>query len=231
LYELQQTDTALDALKKQYAAMDKGQTERATYDAAKAAHQAAAAALKATHATQTDIELEQKSVENKRAEFETRLYSGKVTNPKELQAMQDEVEMLARNRSRLDEKLILVMDELETQTRVEAEAKKALSVATSVLKKKAAAVEAEKNTLVAQYKLLETQRHAAAKEADPALLKRYDNFRATRGNPAKAPIVDGNACGGCRMALPSNLVGQVHRGEGIQVCQNCGRLLCELAKT
>src|SRR5690348_3402483 len=103
LYTLQQLDSTLDALKKQYAALDAGRAEEAVYREAKAARDEAEAGLHTTTTALRDAELEQKTVEAKRAEYETKLYSGSVRVPKELQAMQEEVEMLGRQRGKLDE--------------------------------------------------------------------------------------------------------------------------------
>ena len=106
LYELQQLDSALDAIKRQYAALDRGQAEKAEYDTLKAAHNEALAALHAIEAEVNDATLERQGAETKRKQTETKLYSGSVSNPKELQAMTDEVDSLTRRRERLDEKLI-----------------------------------------------------------------------------------------------------------------------------
>src|SRR5947209_20570505 len=94
LYALQQIDSALDALKRRYAALDPGRVEETAHQSAKGAHDEAASALHATTASLHDTELEQKTVEAKRSEYETKLYSGAVRVPKELSAMQEEIEML-----------------------------------------------------------------------------------------------------------------------------------------
>src|SRR5690242_10769945 len=125
LYELQKLDSALAALQKQYSALDPGRTEQSEATAAQAAHQEADAALHATSAALHDAELEQKSVEAKTAEFEKKLYGGSIRVPKELQAMQEEIEMLKKQRGRLDEKILTLMDDLEIQRTREAETRQA----------------------------------------------------------------------------------------------------------
>jgi predicted nucleic acid-binding Zn-ribbon protein len=229
LYELQQLDSAIDALKKSYAGLDRGQAEQPQYEAAKAAHQEAQAALKVAEANLRDTELEQKSVEAKRADEETRLYSGRVRVPKELQALQEEVEMLTRQRSRLDERLLGLMGDLEACRRREAETKQALAAITKTLRAKLEAFNAEAEKMKAQAQLLARQRAEAAKDVPPDLLKRYEALRAVKGGIAVVAILDGNACGGCHMGLPFNTVRRVHAGGEIMTCENCGRILCEKA--
>jgi predicted nucleic acid-binding Zn-ribbon protein len=225
LYHLQQLDSALTALKKQYNALDPGRVEQATADAATKAHQEAEAALHATSAALHDAELEQKSVEAKTADFEKKLYSGTIRVPKELQAMQEEIEMLKRQRGRLDEKILALMDELEAQRAREAETRQARASASEALKTKQAAYKQAANTLVAQARELQAQRAEAVKPVPPALLKRYDSLRASKAGVAVAPLEDGNACGGCKLGLPSSLVVLTQEGKNIVVCDNCGRIL------
>jgi predicted nucleic acid-binding Zn-ribbon protein len=230
LYALQQLDTALDALRRQHAAIDVGKAEHAAYEAARAAHAEAETALHNTHAALRDAELEQKAVEEKRADYETRLYSGKITAAKELQAMQEEIAMLGRQRSRLDEKILALMDELEASRVREAETKAAQAAAVTAFRTKNNAAKEQVETITAQFHALTSQRAEDAKQIAPDLMKRYDSLRASRGGLAIVPVVDGNTCGGCRMGLPTNLVERVHEGVAIQVCNNCQRILCEEEK-
>ena len=60
------------------------------------------------------------------------------------------------------------------------------------------------------------------------LIKRYESLRLSKAGVAIVALQDGNACGGCKMALPSSLVTRIHAGTGMEICQNCGRLLYDL---
>ena len=230
LYTLQQQDSALDALKRQFALLDPGRQEKATFEVAEAAHKAADAAMHATSGELKDVELEQKAIEIKRGEYETKLYSGKVSNPKELQAMQDEIDMLGRQRVRLDEKLLILMDALEARRKEAAEAKKAWSAARSTLKQRQEVYKQTAEQIRAQAQLLVNQRSERTAAVPPALLKRYEAMRLTKTGVAIATIEDNNACSACRMVLPSSLVTRIHEGSTIEICQNCGRMLCETPK-
>ncbi len=225
LYEVQKLDSALATLQKQYSALDPGRTEQAEAKAAQDAHQEADATLHATSAALHDAELEQKSVEAKTAEFEKKLYGGSIRVPKELQAMQEEVEMLKKQRGRLDEKILTLMDDLEAQRTREAETRQSQAQAEEVLKTKQAAHKRASEQLIAQAQVLKSQRTEAAKAVPPALLKRYDSLRASKGGVAIVPLEDANACGGCKLGLPSSLVERVLHGTTLETCDNCGRIL------
>ncbi len=227
LYDLQQLDSALDALLKLYVALDKGQAEQEQFDAAKAAHSVADAELKAVQATIRDTELEQKGLEAKRQEEESKLYGGKVRAAKELQALQEEIEGLDRRRAGLDEKMQTLMEGLETRRKRAAETKAGLNAAKTALRVKVEAFNKDTDTLRAQAMELQKQRNAAAAAVQQSLLHRYEKMRKLKQGIAIVSIVDGNTCGGCRMGLPSSVVGMVHEGNAIILCDNCERMLAD----
>jgi len=227
LYELQQLDSALDALKKQYAALDQAQAEQARHEIAKAVHKEVDGELKVVQVAIRDVELEQQGLEAKKKEEEAKLYGGKVRAAKELQALQDEVDMLDRRRAALDEKLVVLLDGLETRRARAAETKRELSGATSALRAKVEAFNDLAKSMREQAVELTRQRHAAAAAVPPDLLKRYDKLRSYKNGLGIVAVVDGNTCGGCNMGLPSSVVTRVHEGSAIVLCDNCERLLCD----
>jgi predicted nucleic acid-binding Zn-ribbon protein len=225
LHALQQQDSAIDILKKQYAQLDSGKTEQAAFHAAQAARKEADAALHAARAAAADTEMEQKSIEEKRVEYETKLYSGKVTNAKELQAMQDEVDMLARNRDRLGEKLKSLLAELEDCRTRHTGAGRALKEADAAAKQKQATHKLTSEQIVAQARLLVAQRDLASKQIPAPLMARYETLRKNMGGLAVVPVEDSNSCGGCKMGLSNSLVKRLQAGADIETCDNCGRIL------
>lgn len=225
LLALQQQDSAIDILKKQYAQLNSGKTEHEAFQAAQAARKEADAAVHVARAAVADTELEQKTVEERRGEYETKLYSGKVTNPKELQAMQDEVDMLARNRDRLGDKLKSLLEELEESRGRQSEAAKTLKEMDAKSKAAKASYQANSDAIVAQARLLVAQRAQAAKELPPTLLARYEMIRKDKGGLAVVPVEDGNSCGGCKMGLSSSTVKRLQAGSDVETCDNCGRIL------
>src|SRR5437773_2512001 len=102
LYELQQVDSALAAAHRKYQALDPGRAEQAAAESARVLYDRL---TREHHDTATDLkdsELELQAVETKKKNFEIKLYGGQVQAPKELQAMEAEIEALGRQRARLD---------------------------------------------------------------------------------------------------------------------------------
>jgi predicted nucleic acid-binding Zn-ribbon protein len=231
LLGLQRLDSALARLQQEYGALDRGEEEQKALEAAQAAEAGAEAALHSANGEMRDAELELKTVETKRAEVEKKLYSGTVRVPKEMQAMQEEIEMLARQRARLDERILTLMDLVETRKREAAEARTLRSQADEKLKQKKTDYRQTAERMVTEAKAFAAERGTAAKSIPPALLKQYDHLRATRGGLGVVPLVEQRSCGGCRMALSSNFIEEVKAGTAPAICENCGRIVADAKGT
>src|SRR3989442_12357173 len=112
LYALQQVDSSLALAMRQYQALDPGRAEQAAAETARTMYDRMLRTLHETEGDLKDSELELQTVEKKKKDFETKLYSGKVSNPKELQSMQEEIEALGRQRGRLDDRILTLMAQL-----------------------------------------------------------------------------------------------------------------------
>ncbi len=224
LYALQQIDSALARANRKLQSLDAGQAEQATADTARAAFDQISQTAHNTHGSLKDSELELQSVEKKRKDHETKLYGGMIQNPKELSAMQDEIEALGRQQGKLDERILSLMEDVEKRRTEEAQAKDALDRAEAALTAKLAAYKAAARVLSKEIRSLTSQRSEAVKPIAPALLKRYDSFRAGKQGVAIGKLEDGR-CGACHTNLPSNLIRRAETTESVELCENCGRML------
>lgn len=225
LYALQQVDSALALAQRNYRALDPGRTEQAAAESARETHAHLSQASQETVRDLRDAELELKTVEGKKKDFEAKLYSGKVQAFKELEALQQEIEALGRQRGRLDEKILVLMEQVETQRAQEAEAKAKLDAAESALARKQAEHKAAARALAERIRALTAEREKRAAVIPPPLLKRYDALRAAKQGVGIARIEDG-LCGACHTSLPTNLIRAVEETESVEICENCGRMLC-----
>lgn len=227
LYRLQQLDSTLDRLKREFAALDPGRQEKEDYEVARTSVATATEDLHQKEVALRDNELEYQTVTAKRDEYEKKLYSGKITNPKELIAMQDEIAMLDRQRGRLEERRRELQAALEASHAAAEQAKRALESARRALQARQKTYKQVAGQIAAQARTLAAQRAQMAREIPEALLKRYETLRPARGGVAIVALQDGDACGGCKMGLPRMLVQRVREGTTIEVCTNCKRILCE----
>lgn len=226
LYQVQIVDSELAQVVRQYQSLDQGKAEQAAFDQARSEHEEKLRLLHETTRDLHDSELELKSVEEKKKDYETRLYGNKIKGSfKELEAAQHEIEALGRQRGRLDEKILLLMDEVEIRRKEEAEAKVAREKAEKALTEKLTAYKAAARALAEKAKRLTADRAERAKRVPEPLLKRYETIRAHKQGVGIARIVE-DQCGACHTTLPSNLVRSVRETDRIETCENCGRLLC-----
>jgi len=228
LYALQEVDTALAVARRKLDGLDRGDAERAAAESARTLFERISRTLHDTSRDLTDAELELQSVEQKKKQYEDRLYGGRVTNPKELTSMQEEIEALGRQRGRLEERILVLMDQVDALKAQVREAQEKHTAADALLNEKEAAYREAYREISERIAALD-ERRAKAREAVPvALLKRYEAIQAQRGGVGAARI-EGNVCSVCHTSLPTNLIRRVQAGESVELCENCGRILCYVA--
>jgi uncharacterized protein len=153
------------------------------------------------------------------------LYGGTVTNPRQLESLQDELGALARRISQLEDQELELMEQiepLETELTALAERRSALDEQAIDLRARIAEQEAEIDAELDRVRR-EREELAAGIEAD--LLSEYDSIRARLG-VAVARLV-GGSCQGCHLGLSAVEVDRIkHLDPDEPVhCEECGRLL------
>jgi uncharacterized protein len=160
------------------------------------------------------------------AEADQKLYSGTVTSPRELQAMQADVEMLKRHRTDLEDRELDVMEEreaLDAQITAREDEEKRERDLTARLASAIAHAEAEIDAEAAR-------EHAARAElaasVSDALLRDYERRRAQNRGAGAARLV-GTTCQACHLTIPSTEAERIRRsaGESPAYCDNCGAIL------
>lgn len=159
-------------------------------------------------------------------EVNTKLYSGTVTSPKELQAMQADIDMLKRRRSDLEDEELEVMERRET---LDAElatvdaAIAALRARVEALTAKIAENEAEIDAEIAHETAIRAELAAPITES---LLRDYEKRRLQNRGAGAARLV-GTTCQACHLTIPSTEAEQIRRGAGtvIAYCDNCFAIL------
>lgn len=223
LWKLHQIDAAILDIKNRAAALDAGRSIQAELDALAKREAEVGGHYRTLHAEQTDLELQQKSVEDKLKKIDKDLYGGKVVNPREVDAMEKEIVALKKRRDAHDDRLLELMELLPpAKTAAEkveakiAERKHALSEA-----RKAAV--ALKTQLEQEYARLTKLRPEAAKNISPTLLARYESIRQKQGT-GMAEVAKRRSCGGCGTLLPERTIVAVQEDK-VVTCETCHRIL------
>lgn len=229
LLAVQEHDTAADQLEHRKRTLP----ERAELDqvmAQLAALEAKAAEVDAQRHElargQQRLEDEIATITAKAQDHDTTLYSGTVSNPRDLQALQDEIAALRRRIGQLEDQELEVMEQIEP---LDADLAK-LSGERADLDGRASALRAAiaegEVSIDDELAALRAARASAAAEVEPDLLAQYDQLRPQRGGVAIARLVAGH-CQGCHLALSAMELDRIRKlpPEEPATCEECGRLL------
>jgi predicted nucleic acid-binding Zn-ribbon protein len=157
---------------------------------------------------------------------EARAASGKVTSPKELTAIQEEVAALKRRQATLEDELLELMEQRET---LESELAELAGRRDGFTAEQAEVTKARDAALVEIDRELGAERAARDRVAPGVgeeLRALYDQVRARQGGIGAAALV-GNTCQGCRVTISPVELAAIRKlpPEEIKRCENCRRIL------
>lgn len=223
LWTLQQVDDRLAVARARRAALDDGSALRREGEAAKAAAAGAAARLRESQAALRDHELRLETTEAKQKKIEGDLYGGRVSNPKELTSLQDDLAALARTRDQLEDRILALLDQVEGLKEEAAAAEAAHRTLDHRLAAHMADYESARAGLDAEIGDLVSTRAGRAAAVEPRLLKKYEGIAAQEGGVGIVAIQDGR-CSGCHNTVPLNFVTLAREGR-VVICERCRRIL------
>jgi predicted nucleic acid-binding Zn-ribbon protein len=229
LLELQTHDSAIDRLNHQrgslpeHALVERLGTNLAAIDQLVAERQGDLATVSRE---QTRLEDEVEMVRSKAESEEARAISGRVTSPKELTSIQEEVASLQRRQAALEDDLLERMERRET---LDAELAELSSRRERLTAEQAEVAKARDAALADIDRELEVQRSARKllqPKVSEELLKLYEQIRARQGGIGAGALV-GNTCQGCRTSLSRVDVNALRAlpPERIKRCEHCRRIL------
>jgi len=178
----------------------------------------------ATDQENLDSELELKSLQEKKERFQGQLYSGAVSNPRQLSDLHREVEMLSREIGKIEDRLLELMEALESQRSEIATRETRVGEIKGELESVRSGYEDKSARFRSELEELASQRRELAPRVGVHLLKRYEQIRSRMSNLGLVRVT-GTTCPGCRIALPSDTMKAMKAGRPGPTCDNCGRML------
>ena len=155
---------------------------------------------------------------------ETKMYSGSVLSSRELNNMQEEVESLKRGRSRIDDALLVILEQLEgLQTSIHARESK-LSQMEAEWEAEQQRLNAEKAKVSSELEQFKARRGGQSSLVDPRDLSLYQVLLKGKGGRAVSRI-ERNACQGCRISIPIYQIQRARSGNEVVQCPSCERIL------
>ncbi len=228
LYDLQQVDIALARADAHRRGLDDGSTKRDELEEAAARLEAFSKDLAAAQTRLRALDLEVQSLRVKAGKLEADMYSGRIGNPKELSAMQEDVEAIGRRVRHLEDESLTLMEEVEAREAQRRSAQEEKGAAEAMLAHIVAAYERSVGAADLEIASLTARREALAAEVDEDMLRRYERLRAGKGGVAVV-AVRGGICDGCHVAVPERVVSRLGRDpDHLAACDGCGRVLVVL---
>ena len=223
LHKLHEIDRAILQIRKRAAAMEEGVKLQSLAEKAKAVFAEANAKYHEKHGEQRDLELANQQIADKVLSIEKQLFGGKVTNPKEIEALEHQKAGLIANQATNDEKILSYWDDVPPLKVAAEEAKKHAEVAIKKLTDWKTMAATQKIELEIRFKELSSQRPALAKTIGPALMGRYDSIRA-KSQVGMADVTHEKTCEECGSTIPEMVMVQLI-DDKVVICEGCGRIL------
>jgi predicted nucleic acid-binding Zn-ribbon protein len=155
---------------------------------------------------------------------EQRLYSGIVTNPKELNALQQEVQHLRTQQSRQEDRVLEGIDVAETLQETVQRKAEALHQAEKSWAQESASSVIRRDQLETRKQELQAKRAKLIAGIAGEHVNRYETMRRTKQGRAISKV-EQNSCQWCRVILTASELQHVRTSSELQTCTNCGRIL------
>jgi predicted nucleic acid-binding Zn-ribbon protein len=229
LLTLQSHDSAVDRLRHRRATL----AERADLEARRAAH-AELERRRVEVAGRRDDELrEEKRLDDevrglaaKAKAEDSRMYSGTVSSPRELQAMQADIDQLRRQAQEREDEELDVMMRREVLDGEVAELETAQAALLAEMATLQATIDTQEREIDAELGVEEAARAALFPSIPEGTLRLYEHVRVNNRGVGAARLVGMN-CQACHLALPATEVDRIRHlpADELVRCEHCGAIL------
>jgi uncharacterized protein len=177
-----------------------------------------------------DADVEQ--VRSRRVRDQDRMDRGLVSNPKDLERMQQELVSLARRISDLEDVELEVMERLETAQSEHARLRARLAEIDARTEDLTAGRDAKAGDVSADLSSTTDTRKVTASGVPEDLLSLYERIRTQKGGVGAAPL-RARRCGGCSLDLTAADLGRIAKAPSDEVlrCEECQRILVRTSES
>lgn len=225
LLELQQVDLQMMEHQERKAAIDAQLKNNKAVRRAQKALQQAEGTLKPLKVEMRDLELQVQSNQDKQQRSEERLYSGAITNPKELQDMQRELEALKRYGAILEDRMIELMVHIDDAQAAYDTADETLDARRQEAASENADLSDELASILHNLTQLRTRRTELTEQIEASVLAKYEDLRPKRNNQPVAQLTADDSCSACGIQLIALAAKEIRQSNDLTTCRNCRRIL------
>jgi predicted nucleic acid-binding Zn-ribbon protein len=224
LRELQAIDSYIDRLRQELNQLDSGERIRAKLEQTRQSMEDIKQRYEASYAAAAEQERRLQELDERIRRAEAELYSGRITNPRELQLMQQEIENAKKTRDELDLQMLQLWETLENMKRDIDASERDLRQIERFYEAHMEDYRQRKAALEGEIAFNEQEREKLAQQIDPEVRQRYQTLRERLGGIAVA-VVEQKACSVCHTLLTPYTLKRLETEEALITCESCGRLL------
>lgn len=227
LYQLHMVDVRIVEIKQLAAGFDPTKALRTQAEALKAQTEKAKSQLDSLRGESKDLELRFKTLFDRLNKQMETMMGGKVTNPREIEALERDIEDHRERAEKVEQSRVAVTDQIPAAEQKFDELndkflakKREYTIAYQQAMK-------DREKMQAEYKELVEQHGPLAAKVHPGLMTQYDAIRHKYNGIGMGVIRDGNVCGACNTVIPTKTLGAVREGK-LATCESCHRILFHL---
>ena len=224
LHQLQTVEADIDLNSEQLREVETQLKNNDEVQAAQSFVDKAEGRLKRTQAEARRLDLENKGLEGEIEAVEGQLYSGRITNPKELASFEDKLGHLKRRQSKVEDDLLENMLESEEAEAALAKSREDLARVEVEWHAEQSDLTEERDTLKQKLTALRAEQETLRETIPADELDVFEDLRRRKGGRGVVKIV-GGACRGCGVSLPKSKVEAACETDELVFCGSCERIL------
>ena len=173
------------------------------------------------HKTQ---QIEAEDLKERSTLLEAQLYSGEITNPRDLSSLELET---GNVKAQIDQKEIGLLElavRADDLRRSVGELEEQLETSRAEWEVRRSELTTQAESLTAEKDELNNRRNEFASSIDQSEMGHYEHLRQSKGGTAVAKVERG-LCQACRLSLPTQHLQRVKSGKQTVLCSSCGRML------
>lgn len=227
LLELQEVEADMRQKLSAYKKIERALAEETPVAKAKQAHDEAVQSEREARGRQTDLTLEIKQLADKIGAEEELLYSGDVTSSRELVNLETEVGLLKKQRDSMEEKMLGLMDEVDSSEQVVNTTKAAITDAEQESTKYVTALTQQQDILRKEISRAKKKREQLLEKIAPSDIEQFRYVQKLKGDTFAVARLNDGVCTACHVEVSAAKRSMIERPTNNQLntCGNCGRIL------
>ena len=224
LFSLQEFDLELDGLDVQISGVELELNARALVGEVESSLGVQVELLGEIQEAHKTQQIEAEDLRGRATLLEAQLYSGEITNPRDLASLELETGNVKAQIDQKELSLVELAVRADDLRRAVGDLEEQLETSRSEWELRRSELTSQAESLSAEKDALNNRRNEFAASIDQSEMGHYEHLRQSKGGTAVAKVERG-LCQACRLSLPTQHLQRVKSGKQTVLCSSCGRML------